>query len=48
MVPLTRSPAEPQDALLRRLLPLVGGWCGALGGPGVDAEEFVDVGVVVA
>ncbi len=39
MVPLTRSPADSQDTLLRRLLPLVGGWCGALGGPGVDAEE---------
>lgn len=37
MVSLMHAP-HPADALMERLLPLVGAWCARLAGPGVDAE----------
>lgn len=45
--PAPTRPAEP-DALVERLLPLVGGWCARLGGPGLDAEAATHEVLLVA
>ncbi len=42
----TRPPET--DALFERLLPLVGGWCARLGGPGLDAESAAHEVLLVA
>lgn len=39
---------HPADALMERLLPLVGGWCARLAGPGVDAEAAAHDALMIA
>ncbi len=47
MVSPLRAP-PPADALMERLLPLVGAWCARLAPPGVDAESAAHDALLVA
>lgn len=45
---LSAPATPPADALIERLLPLVGQWCARLASPGVDAEAAAHDALVVA